>query len=241
MKLLKYVMTHDSGLAPNPYFGVCSLALCTPNHMNANLERGDWIVGHTSKATGHRLVYAMRLTRVLDMNEYFSQFPEKHPSPYGTVEQQHGDNMYFREDGRWRRLPSAEHNSVDSFQQDQGRKVYLAEGENRFWYFGAGNRMPTLLEFADQFPWLIMDRQGFEYIHDAERIRAFTDWLCSMGQGGRMGKPRDEELVPTSRYLISVSPEPIWCDAETKTDQSQSTKASCTRSAVRPPKVKRGC
>ena len=37
MKLLKYVMTSDKGLAPNPYFGVCSLALCTPNHMNARL------------------------------------------------------------------------------------------------------------------------------------------------------------------------------------------------------------
>ena len=37
MKLLKYVMTSDKGLAPNPYFGVCSLALCTPNHMNARV------------------------------------------------------------------------------------------------------------------------------------------------------------------------------------------------------------
>ncbi|WP_155628852.1 Nmad2 family putative nucleotide modification protein [Burkholderia stagnalis] len=55
MKLLKYVMTSDSGLAPNPYFGVCSLALCTPNHMNAKLKPGDWIVGHSCKATGHRL------------------------------------------------------------------------------------------------------------------------------------------------------------------------------------------
>lgn len=54
-KLLKYVMTSDSGLAPNPYFGVCSLALCTPNHMNAKLKPGDWIVGHSCKATGHRL------------------------------------------------------------------------------------------------------------------------------------------------------------------------------------------
>ena len=38
MKLLKYVMTSDKGLAPNPYFGVCSLALCTPNHRNARLD-----------------------------------------------------------------------------------------------------------------------------------------------------------------------------------------------------------
>ncbi|WP_198373931.1 hypothetical protein [Burkholderia ubonensis] len=31
MRLLKYVMASDSGLAPNPYFAICSLAMCAPN------------------------------------------------------------------------------------------------------------------------------------------------------------------------------------------------------------------
>ncbi|WP_157652980.1 hypothetical protein [Burkholderia ubonensis] len=31
MKLLKYVTTSDSGLALNPYFAICSLAMCAPN------------------------------------------------------------------------------------------------------------------------------------------------------------------------------------------------------------------
>lgn len=31
MKLLKYVMTSDSGLAVNPCFAICSLAMCAPN------------------------------------------------------------------------------------------------------------------------------------------------------------------------------------------------------------------
>ncbi|WP_157376586.1 hypothetical protein [Burkholderia ubonensis] len=31
MKLLKYVMTSDSGPAVNPCFAICSLAMCAPN------------------------------------------------------------------------------------------------------------------------------------------------------------------------------------------------------------------
>ncbi|WP_156030231.1 hypothetical protein [Thiomonas sp. FB-Cd] len=123
MKLLKYVITTDSGLTPNPHFDVCSLALCTPNHKNARLQPGDWVIGHSTKSTGCRLVYAMRLTKVLGMNEYFQQCPNKRLDSLGGLERQYGDNMYFQEGGRWLRMPSAEHNHPDSFQQDQGRRV----------------------------------------------------------------------------------------------------------------------
>ena len=119
MKLLKYVMTSDKGLAPNPYFGVCSLALCTPNHRNARLDVGDWIVGHSSKATGNKLIHAMRVTKVLTMPEYFSGFPEKRPNPNGDAIERCGDNLYDNSSGKWRRLPSACHNEVGSFVQDQ--------------------------------------------------------------------------------------------------------------------------
>lgn len=241
MKLLKYVITNDSGLAPNPFFGVCSLALCTPNHMNAKLLPGDWIVGHSSRAMGHRLVYAMQLTHVLKMDEYFSQFPEKHPNPYGSIEQQYGDNMYFYENDRWLRLPSAAHNSVESFRQDQGRSVYLARGENCFWYLGASNPMPAILGFADQFPWLIQDKQGFGYIRDTERITRFTDWLSSLGQSGLLGKPRDQQAIATDRHLISIDPEPVWREAKTNLDQSQLAATSCTRSPACSVVIKRGC
>lgn len=241
MKLLKYVLTHDSGLAPNPFFGVCSLALCTPNHMNANLTPGDWIVGHTSKSTGRRLVHAMRLMKVLGMDEYFNEFPDKRPNPHGSLEQRHGDNMYFREDGRWLRLPSAEHNSVESFQQDQGRRVYLAEGADRFWYFGATNPMPEPQGFADLFPWLILDRQGFGYIRDAERIQAFTEWLSSLEQSGLLGKPRDQKSIAANRYLTAIDPMPVWRNAEWGADHGQSSVARFTRGTQRQHSIKRGC
>jgi hypothetical protein len=210
MKLLKYVMTSDSGLAPNPFFGVCSLALCTPNHKNARLAPGDWIVAHSSAASGQKLVYAMRLTKVLDMQSYFTNYPQKRPVPNGTYEQQCGDNLYFREGDRWARVPSAEHNSVDCFVADRGRPVFLSEGEENYWYFGAGNTSRELQGFADRFPWLIKDRQGFSYVYDEQQIAAFVSWLDALGKRGLIGEPRDRAFTHADHYLVSIEPSPRW-------------------------------
>jgi hypothetical protein len=219
MKLLKYVMTSDSGLAPNPFFGVCSLALCTPNHMNARLKPGDWVVAHSSANTGHKLVYAMRLTKVLDMHSYFVNFPQKRPVPNGTYEQQCGDNLYFRDSDRWARLPSAEHNSVDDFIKDRGRPVFISEGPENYWYFGAGSALRELEGFADRFPWLLKDRQGFSYIYDEQRIAAFTSWLEEFRQRGLIGQPRDRAVTRADRYLVGIDPTPSWLPSGYDTDQ----------------------
>lgn len=224
MKLLKYVMTHDTGLAPNPFFGTCSLALCTPNHMNAHLNQGDWVVAHSSKETGRRLVYAMRLTHVLDMPTYFTMFPEKRPDPNGTYEQQCGDNMYYLDGDRWARMPSAEHNTPDAFAQDKNRLVYLAEGAENYWYFGAANRHPAIASFADRFPWLIKDRQGFSYIHDQIQITAFTKWLDQLGMYGLIGQPRDRAIISADSYLVSIDPPHDWIDPKSSTSKQSHSK-----------------
>ena len=70
------------------------------------------------------------------MDVYFREYPQKRPVLDGEPEQRCGDNRYFREDAHWRRAPSEGHNSVDSFVQDQGKPIFLAEGPYNFWYFG---------------------------------------------------------------------------------------------------------
>jgi hypothetical protein len=211
MKLLKYVMTSDSGLAPNPFHGFCSLALCTPNHRKAKLEVGDWIVGHSSKKTGWKLIHAIRVTRILTMQEYFHEYPEKRPDPYGSREQQTGDNLYFIKDGRWKRLPSSEHNDVRLFEQDQGCPVFLSKEINAYWYFGGLDNFTTR-EFADRYPELIKDRQGFSYVRDEALIRRFVKELELLGQSGTIGNPRDEPELPPRQFLVSIDPEPTRID-----------------------------
>ena len=191
MKLLSYVMTSDTGLAPNPYWGICSLALCTPNHMNAQLKPDDWVVGHSTVATGHRLIYAMRLTKVLDMTTYFHEYKQKRPVLDGTPEQRCGDNFHYFENGQWKYIPSALHCCEEEFEQDQGRQVFLAEGEDNFWYFGDKS-----LDFAAQFPSLIHNGRGISYERDEKAIKAFSDWLQGMGVRGCIGKPSDQPKFP---------------------------------------------
>ena len=50
-KLYSYVLREDTGFAPNPYHGFCTLACCKgPIRMRA--EVGDWIIGTGSDARG---------------------------------------------------------------------------------------------------------------------------------------------------------------------------------------------
>ena len=45
MKICLYTVKVDTGFAPNPFYGYCTLTACTPNHMNAKLDKGDYIAG----------------------------------------------------------------------------------------------------------------------------------------------------------------------------------------------------
>ena len=60
--LYTYIMRHDSGLAPNPFWGWCTLAVCTPNHQGSRVQPGDWIAGFQDKAHGYKFVYAMEVS-----------------------------------------------------------------------------------------------------------------------------------------------------------------------------------
>lgn len=71
-KLCSYVLTSDSGYAPNPYGGICTLAHCTPVNVRARLEPGDWIVGTAGVQRGYRLIYAMEVAEVLTRAQYMA-------------------------------------------------------------------------------------------------------------------------------------------------------------------------
>ena len=54
-------MTDDTGLAPNPYYGWCTLAVCTPNHQGARLINGDWVAGFLTKERDYKFVYLFQI------------------------------------------------------------------------------------------------------------------------------------------------------------------------------------
>src|SRR5437016_3976950 len=72
-KVYIYVVDRDFGFAPNPFHGICTLATCKPG-IRKMASVGDWVIGLGGgrlKARG-RCIFAMRVSRKLTFNEYWS-------------------------------------------------------------------------------------------------------------------------------------------------------------------------
>ena len=98
-RLYSYKMHHDNGFAPNPYFGVLTLATCM-SKMRQNTKVGNWIAGWTSRKTAtstplgeERLIYLAKVTDKIRIAEYWDRFPMKRPSN-ADEKSTRGDNIY---------------------------------------------------------------------------------------------------------------------------------------------------
>lgn len=160
-----YVMKHDSGHAPNPFHRVCTLAICTPNHMSSRSAPGDWIIGLANAAIRRkldnsevwRLIYAMHIERKLDLDSYYKdpQFQAKIPKLDGTIVENCGDNFYNRDSsGQLRHTRQtyehlAEPPGTGIEKQDiDGDRVFVSQ---RYWYFGRNApALPRGQQWADR-------------------------------------------------------------------------------------------
>lgn len=186
MRLCTYTVTHDHGLAPNPFWGYCTVAVCAPNYLGIRLAPGDWLVGLTPRVRGNRLLYAMELSEVLHFDDYFhdQRFQEKKPVMNGSWQRLRGDNIYYRDEcGEWQRLPSHFHQKEKKIRQDlRNPFAFIAE---HFYYFGE-NAIELLPPFAD----LVVGR-GIKCKHDPDLVGNFLTWLQANHEPGIHGEPYD--------------------------------------------------
>jgi hypothetical protein len=119
IRLCSYIVRQDTGFAPNPFGRYCTLSACTPNHQGIRLQRGDWIVGHEPLSRRNKVVYAMKLSEVINFDDYFSgiRFEYKKPRRGGEWRTQREDNIYHRERGEWKQEWSPFHKK-EQFRQD---------------------------------------------------------------------------------------------------------------------------
>src|SRR3989338_5539627 len=98
MRLYSYVVKHDSGFAPNPFWGYCTLACCKPR-IRESAVVGDWIVGTGSAENigNDKLIYAMKITEKLAFEQYSldKRFRNKIPTK-GRMEER-GDNIFYKD------------------------------------------------------------------------------------------------------------------------------------------------
>nr|WP_315212954.1 hypothetical protein [uncultured Flavobacterium sp.] len=101
MAYYSYKIEHDYGLAPNPFGGYCTLAVCRPTiRVNKNLKIGDWIIGTGSAKLKnlHHLIYIMQVEEKLTLTDYWNdeRFQYKKPQVNGSLVQMYGDNFYHQ-------------------------------------------------------------------------------------------------------------------------------------------------
>lgn len=203
MDLYSYVIRYDSGFAPNPFYGHCSLATCKPLIRNS-AKIGDWIIGSGSAdkkiKQGGRIVYAMRVSEILSFNEYFydSRFENKKPILTGSRKQARGDNIYHQEDGQWHQLDSYHSQKDGNPNQDhinRDTNVDKVLISNHYIYFGAdGPHIPDELQSEGKY--LCHGGRGRSKFsssnaNDAVMIGEFISWLDSFGENGFLGHPYD--------------------------------------------------
>ncbi len=183
-----YVVQYDRGLAPNPFGGFCTLAVCTPNHMSCQAKPGDWIAGVSGAERGHQLIYAMQVSKVMHFNDYFNDpnFASKKPVQRGTPEQRCGDNFYSLDaQGRWLQHWSPWHYGSEALQQDTKHpRAFIAE---RFWYLGReAVSLPNALR-------PMFGGHGMRKRHTPGQAAEFQEWVIETLREGLIALPRDLE------------------------------------------------
>jgi hypothetical protein len=198
--LCTYVLTSDTGLAPNPYWGWCTLAVCTPNRQGAKLTQGDWIAGFSGGGDGNRLIYAMEVTERIDMDSYFHdpRFAAKKPNLRGTWQERCGDNFHSKNpDGTWQQHKNRFHDAGYLPKDTRRPHIFAAQ---RFWYFGSAK-----IAVPEKFHALIGTR-GIRVNHDPSDVQAFLAWLASTQKPGIRALPMHNPDMNTARAVPVCAP-----------------------------------
>jgi hypothetical protein len=184
MKIYSYIVNHDTGFAPNPFYGYCTLANCKPK-IRKTAEIGDLIFGLSCKARNNYLIYAMKVNEKLTFREYFNdnRFMQKKPKfNEKKVICKCGDNIYEPiSENVYRQLQSM-HSLNRSCEEDLKNKKKDLSGEyvlisNEYVYFG--RKGPVL---PDGLKNLIVGR-GHKNNFPEDTKRSAIDFFDSLSKG----------------------------------------------------------
>ena len=198
MRLFSYVVVRDYGFAPNPFFGICTLATCKPD-IRSSVRPGDWIVGTGSKTKNRHdnLVYGMRVEEIITFNEYWGdiRFQRKKARLAGSLKQAFGDNIYLRTpDGRWQQTDS--HHSIEhgvpnlnNIRRDTKTDRVLIGKAYAYWG-GAGPEIPLCFREWGSHD-ICKSGPGHKCQFPDAMVEAFVAWFMAREERGFLGEPLD--------------------------------------------------
>lgn len=202
MSLFSYVLDHDYGFAPNPFFGLCTLATCKPK-IRERAKIGDYVMGTgcAKRKRRGRLVYIMRVNEITTYDEYWGneRFRRKRPTNRRSLAHAFGDNIYHQTQGVWRQensfhsLPDGTPNPVNRDHDTQSDRVLLGR---EFVYFGGdGPMVPD--KFRDWNGTDICAGRAYKRHFPDGMSEAVIAWAMSLGEG-RVGWPADWARLPAN-------------------------------------------
>ncbi|MFW9924890.1 MAG: hypothetical protein ACFFDW_16550 [Candidatus Thorarchaeota archaeon] len=197
MKIYSYVIRDDKGLAPNPFWDYCTLAL-DQALIRLVAKPGDWIVGlkeTSEKIEDHSLLFAMQVKEKLTFDQYWNDERFQSKKPDFTIDGQiHriGDNIYEPSSNNSYRQHFSYHaqdyikdqNAWEKQQKDdlEGKYV-LISGKNDFLYFG---NKPEKIPDKKLIDILYCDI-GHKCIADPIVPKAFLEFIEKLKTAGKIG------------------------------------------------------
>lgn len=203
MRLHSYVVARDFGFAPNPFFGVCTLATCKPR-IRGIAKIGDWVLGTGSKVRsreGH-VVFAMQVSEAMSFDDYWNdpRFLDKRPYLRGSKKQAFGDNIYHKDRlaTGWCQIDSHHsqadgspnpHNIANDTQTDR-----VLIGQDYVYWGGTGPLIPK--RFRNYRGHDICCVRNHKNKFPESMVLDFLEWLHSVDQKGYCGAPLDWTRSP---------------------------------------------
>lgn len=179
-RLYSYTVRVDDGAAPNPFRGMCSLAICKPG-IRRTAKIGDWVAGLGPKNAqsgdlSGRLVYAMKVERVLSLQDYDelaqSNWPHRIPKiDSSDLSERLGDCIYQYSKGSVEQRPSV-HDEGNIATDLGGKRVLIS---SHFYYFGGrALQLPKcLLAICHQ-------TQGHKSFSNDPYVDTFVNWIAGL-------------------------------------------------------------
>ena len=201
MALYTYVLDHDYGFAPNPFFGVCTLATCKPQiRQRANI--GDHVMGTGCAKRKRRgqFVFIMQVDEITNYDNYWldPRFFRKRPTLARGTAHAFGDNIYHRApDGTWSQensfhsLPDGQPNPINRDHDTHSEQVLI--GREFVYCGGSGPMVPDALR-----NWQGKDicaGRAYKKHFPPGMAEAAIEWATGLGHG-RIGWPADWARLP---------------------------------------------
>jgi hypothetical protein len=188
MAVYSYIVTHDTGFAPNPFHGFLTLACCKPV-IRRTAQVSDWVVGLSPG--GARVVYAMRVSETMPFERYWAdpRFAAKRPDMASTLAcARRGDNIYEPVAPAQFRQLTSRHAHRDGTENPKTkdhdlRGVHVLVAEEFVYFGGTGPAAPPEMAF-------LRVGRGHRSRFTPEQVETAVRWLSGLPRGIR-GCPTD--------------------------------------------------